>query len=38
MVSVEFTRKLEERMNAIQQGKETKEKILSDAVEILKPL
>ncbi len=38
VVSVEFTRKLEERMNEIQQGKETKEKILSDAVEILKPV
>ena len=38
VVSVEFTRKLEERMNAVQQGKETKEKILSDAVEILKPV
>lgn len=36
VVSVEFTRKLEERMEAVQQGKETKENILADAVENLK--
>jgi DNA topoisomerase-1 len=36
VVSVELTRKLEERMNGIQQGKETKENVLRDAIEILK--
>ena len=36
VVSVEFTRKLEERMEAVQQGNETKENILLDAVENLK--
>ncbi len=35
VVSVEFTRNLEERMELIQQGKETKEKLLHDAIEIL---
>ncbi len=36
VVSVEFTEKLEERMDSVQQGKETREAILSDAVENLK--
>jgi DNA topoisomerase-1 len=36
VVSVEFTRSLEEKMNAVQQGHETKERILQDAVETLK--
>src|SRR5208282_2130098 len=34
----ELTRKLEETMNEIQQGKETKEVVLQNAVEILKPV
>jgi DNA topoisomerase-1 len=38
VVSLELTRKLEERMNAIQQGNETKENVLRDAIEILKPV
>jgi DNA topoisomerase-1 len=37
VVSLELTRKLEERMNEIQQGKITKENVLLDAIEILKP-
>jgi DNA topoisomerase-1 len=37
VVSLELTRKLEERMNEIQQGKETRENVLRGAVEILKP-
>jgi DNA topoisomerase-1 len=36
VISVEFTRSLEEKMNAVQQGHETKERILQDAVETLK--
>jgi DNA topoisomerase I len=36
VVSVEFTRKLEEEMDAVQQGKATKEQILQEAVENLK--
>ena len=38
VVSVEFTRQLEEKMEQVQQKKETKEKILADAIEILKPV
>jgi DNA topoisomerase-1 len=38
VVSLELTRKLEERMNEIQQGKETRENVLQDTVEILKPV
>jgi len=38
VVSLELTRKLEERMNEIQQGKETRENVLRDAIEILKPV
>jgi DNA topoisomerase-1 len=37
VVSLELTRKLEEKMNEIQQKKETKEKVLLSAIEILKP-
>jgi DNA topoisomerase-1 len=37
VVSLELTRKLEERMNEIQQGKETRENVLRGAIEILKP-
>jgi DNA topoisomerase-1 len=38
VVSLELTRKLEERMNAIQQGNETRENVLQDTIEILKPV
>jgi DNA topoisomerase-1 len=38
VVSLELTRKLEERMNEIQQGKETRENVLQGAIEILKPV
>ncbi len=38
VVSIELTRKLEERMNEIQQGKETRENVLRGAIEILKPV
>jgi len=38
VVSIELTRKLEERMNEIQQGKETRENVLRDTIEILKPV
>ena len=38
VVSLELTRKLEERMNEIQQGKETRENVLRGAIEILKPV
>jgi DNA topoisomerase-1 len=38
VVSLELTRKLEERMNEIQQGKETRENVLQATVEILKPV
>jgi DNA topoisomerase-1 len=38
VVSMELTRKLEERMNEIQQGKETRENVLRGAIEILKPV
>jgi DNA topoisomerase-1 len=37
VVSPELTRKLEEKMNEIQQKKETKENVLLNAIEILKP-
>jgi DNA topoisomerase-1 len=37
VVSLELTRKLEERMNEIQQRKETREDVLLNAIEILKP-
>jgi DNA topoisomerase-1 len=38
VVSLDLTRKLEERMNEIQQGKETRENVLLNAIEILKPV
>jgi DNA topoisomerase-1 len=38
VVSIELTRKLEERMSEIQQRKETREKVLQDAIQILKPV
>jgi DNA topoisomerase-1 len=38
VVSIELTRKLEERMSEIQQRKETRENVLRDTVEILKPV
>jgi len=38
VVSPELTRKLEENMNEIQQGKETKENVLQKVIEILKPV
>jgi len=38
VVSIELTRKLEERMNEIQQGKETRENVLQATVKILKPV
>jgi DNA topoisomerase-1 len=38
VVSIELTRKLEERMNEIQQGKETRENVLRGAIDILKPV
>jgi DNA topoisomerase-1 len=38
VVSLELTRKLEERMNEIQQRKETRENVLRGAIEILKPV
>ena len=38
VVSLELTRKLEERMNEIQQGKETRENVLQGAIQILKPV
>jgi DNA topoisomerase-1 len=37
VVSIELTRKLEKRMNEIQQGKETRENVLRGTIEILKP-
>jgi DNA topoisomerase-1 len=36
IVSLELTRKLEQRMNEIQQGYETREKVLKDTIDILK--
>ncbi len=38
VVSPEFTRKLEEQMDGIQQGKETKQTVLQNAIETLKPV
>ena len=38
VVSVDFTRQLEEKMGLIQQGKETKSQIILNAVEFLKPV
>jgi DNA topoisomerase-1 len=38
VMSLELTRKLEERMSEIQQGKETRENVLREVVEILKPV
>jgi DNA topoisomerase-1 len=38
VVSLKLTRNLEERMNEIQQGKETRKNVLQDTVEILKPV
>jgi DNA topoisomerase-1 len=38
VVSPELTRKLEEKMDEIQQGKEKKEAVLQNAIEILKPV
>jgi DNA topoisomerase-1 len=38
VVSVEFTRQLEEKMSWVQQRKDTKQKILQEAIGILKPL
>jgi DNA topoisomerase-1 len=38
VVSLELTRKLEERMNEIQQRKETRENVVQSAIEILKPV
>ncbi len=38
VVSLELTRKLEERMREVQQGTETRENVLRDAIEILKPV
>ena len=38
VVSIELTRKLEERMSEIQQRKETRENVLQDAIKILKPV
>jgi DNA topoisomerase-1 len=38
VVSLELTRRLEKRMDAIQQGKETRENVLRDTIEILKPV
>jgi DNA topoisomerase I len=37
VVSLYLTRNLEDRMNKIQQGKETKENVLKSVIEILKP-
>jgi len=37
-VSLELTRKLEERMNEIQQRKETRENVLQGTIDILKPV
>ena len=38
VVSLELTRKLEEKMNEIQQGNETRENVLRGVIEILKPV
>jgi DNA topoisomerase-1 len=38
VVSIELTRKLEEKMQKIQQGKEIRENVLLEAVQLLKPI
>ena len=38
VISPELTRKLEEKMSEIQQGDETKQVVLQDAIKILKPV
>ena len=38
VVSVDFTRRLEEQMKQVQQGQESRERVVSDAVEALKPV
>ena len=38
VVSSDFTRKLEEKMGQIQQGEETKQAVVHEAIEILKPV
>ncbi len=38
VVSVKLTRKLEQRMNDVQQGNETREDVLRDTIEFLKPV
>jgi DNA topoisomerase-1 len=38
VVSLELTRRLEERMDAIQQGTETRENVLQGVIELLKPV
>ncbi len=38
VVSPQLTKKLEAKMNEIQQGKETKQDVLQDAIEILNPV
>ncbi|MCW4011204.1 MAG: DNA topoisomerase I [Candidatus Bathyarchaeota archaeon] len=38
VVSVDFTRQLEEKMTQVKQGQKTKAEIISDAIEILKPV
>jgi DNA topoisomerase-1 len=38
VASSELTRKLEQKMDEIQQGKETRENVLREAIEILKPV
>jgi DNA topoisomerase-1 len=38
IISIKLTRKLEERMDEIQQGKETRENVLKDTIEILKSI
>jgi DNA topoisomerase-1 len=38
VVSIELTRRLEERMNEIQQKNETKENVLQSVIEVLKPV
>jgi len=38
VVSPDFTRSLEEKMNEIQQGQETKENVLQNAIATLKPI
>jgi DNA topoisomerase-1 len=38
VVSLELTRRLEEKMNAIQQGNETRKNVLRDTIEILRPV